>query len=47
MTMDVYGHLVPSLDDTLAATLDAAHEAARQPDSNVVPLRSAALELAD
>jgi hypothetical protein len=41
MTMDVYGHLLPSLDDALAATLNDAHEAARTPENNVVPLRPA------
>jgi hypothetical protein len=41
MTMDVYGHLLPSLDDENAAALDATHEASRAPDSNVVPLRPA------
>lgn len=38
MTMDVYGHLLPSLDDALAATLDATHEAAQAPQSNVIAL---------
>jgi hypothetical protein len=38
MTMDRYGHLLPSLDDALAATLDATHEAAAAPASNVVAL---------
>jgi hypothetical protein len=41
MTMDVYGHLLPSLDDENAAGLDATYEAARAPESNVVPLRPA------
>jgi integrase len=41
MTMDVYRHLLPSLDDALAATLDAMHEASCAPDSNFIPLRPA------
>jgi hypothetical protein len=32
MTMDRYGHLLPSLDDALAATLDATHDAAAMPE---------------
>lgn len=39
MTLDVYGHLLPSLDDDLAATLDATHAAAAAPAGNVVALR--------
>jgi integrase len=39
MTLDVYGHLLPSLDDDLAATLDATHAAASSPAANVVALR--------
>ncbi len=31
ITMDRYGHLLPSVDDALAGTLDATHAAAAQP----------------
>lgn len=41
VTMDTYGHLLPSLDARLIDGLDAAYEAASRPtaDGTVVPLR--------
>jgi hypothetical protein len=41
MTLDRYGHLLPSLDAALADVLDAAHKTAAEQASNVVPLRAA------
>ncbi len=40
ITMDRYGHLLPSVDDALAGALDATHAAALAPP-NVRPIRAA------
>jgi hypothetical protein len=40
ITMDRYGHLLPSADAALAATLDATHAAAAEPAPAVRQLRA-------
>jgi integrase len=39
ITMDRYGHLLPSVDAALVEMLDATHAAASEPASNVVAMR--------
>ncbi len=39
ITMDRYGHLLPSVDDALAGALDATHAAAALPVAEVVAIR--------
>jgi integrase len=43
LTMDVYGHMLPSLDEAANDALDAAHAAAIAPPENVHELRAAEL----
>jgi integrase len=43
ITLDTYSHVFPSLEESLAAKLDSAFEAAQPPASNVVPLAAGAV----